>query len=154
RGSLRDQNARHLTLHAAIDWSYDLLSEHEQLFFARLSVFRGGFEFAAAEAVSTDSEDDVMELLDRLVSRSFVITDIRATPTRYRLLETLREYGAERLDAAGEVEAAQDRHARYFLAADEIVSDDIDNLRSAIDWQVAHEPDAAASTVLGCWRYF
>jgi predicted ATPase/class 3 adenylate cyclase/tetratricopeptide (TPR) repeat protein len=154
RGSLRDQSSRHLTLHAAIGWSYDLLSEREQVFFARLSVFRGGFEFEAADAISADLEDDVMDLLDRLVSRSFVITDIRATPTRYRLLETLREYGAERLLAAEQVEATQERHARHFLAAGEIAGDDIDNLRAAIDWQVVHEPDAAASTVLTRWRSF
>src|SRR5262249_18187486 len=133
---------------------YDLLSERERLFFARLSVFRGGFDFEAAEAISADIDDDIIDLLDRLVSRSFVTPDIRATPTRYRLLETLREYGGERLSEIDQVEATQERQARYFLGIGEIVSADIDNLRAAIDWQVAREPDAAARTVLARWRFF
>jgi predicted ATPase/class 3 adenylate cyclase/tetratricopeptide (TPR) repeat protein len=154
RGSRRDQSARHLTLQAAIDWSYDLLGDEEQVFFARLSVFRGGFDFEAADAISADLDGDVMDLLDRLVSRSLVITDIRATPTRYRLLETLREYGAERLQAAGALDPVRERHARHFLGRVDVVSDDVDNLRAAIDWQVAHEPDDAARTVLERWSTF
>jgi predicted ATPase/class 3 adenylate cyclase/DNA-binding winged helix-turn-helix (wHTH) protein/tetratricopeptide (TPR) repeat protein len=154
RGTRRDQSARHLTLHAAIDWSYTLLSDEEQRCFARLSVFRGGFDLDAAAAMTADVDGDCIELLDRLVSRSFVTTDLRATPTRYRLLETLREYGVAQLGAAEQLDETRERHARYFLARDDFATDDIDNLRAAIDWQTVHEPDNAARTVLQRWPEF
>ncbi len=152
RGTHRDQNARHVTLQAAIDWSYDLLSEDERSFFARLSVFNGGFELDAADAMCVDIDGDVLDLLERLVSRSFVVTDVRATPTRYRLLETLREYGTERLDGSGRVDEMRERHARWYLTRSDVPSADLDNLRAAIDWQVLHAPDDAARTVFERWN--
>ena len=108
--------ARHQTLRAAIDWSYELLSETEQRLLARLSVFSGGCTLEAAEAVCAGgviSGDDVFEVLARLVARSLVVAD-NGPETRYRLLETIREYGEERLAEASETETLRLRHARYY----------------------------------------
>jgi non-specific serine/threonine protein kinase len=108
---------RHGSLRAAIDWSHDLLTERERLVFARLSVFLGGFTLAAAEAVIADdqlSAGAVMGTLGALVERSLVVVEHRDDPpgeVRYRMLEAIREYATQRLDAASEV---RDRHARYF----------------------------------------
>ena len=109
--------ARHQTLRAAIDWSYDLLSQPEQRLLDRLSVFSGGCTLAAAEAVCAGGPidgDEVFELLASLVARSLVLADA-GPETRYRLLETIREYGEERLAENGEADALRLRHAEYFL---------------------------------------
>ena len=105
-GSSRGVLPRQATLEASITWSHDLLSEPEKVLFRRLSVFAGGCTLDAAEAVCSD--DDlvpalaVLDLLDRLVAQSLVTLDDQPDPPRYRLLETVRQYGAGRLDAAGE----------------------------------------------------
>jgi predicted ATPase/class 3 adenylate cyclase len=116
-GGERTAIERHQTLRAAIDWSYDLLSEPEQRLLARLSVFAGGFTLEAAEAVCADDPievDDVFELLATLVARSLVLAETGAE-TRYRLLETIRQYGEERLAEAGETDALRARHADHYI---------------------------------------
>ena len=93
---------RHQTLRAAIDWSFDLLSEAEQRVLARASVFAGGFTLDAAAAVcdpGTESAIDTLDHVDGLVRRSMLIAEEDATMTRYRMLETIRQYAAERLEA-------------------------------------------------------
>ncbi len=95
----------HQTLRATIDWSYQLLAEPEQRLLARLAVFAGGCTLEAAETVCGGEgidPDTVFELLARLVARSLVVTEEHGPETRYRLLETIRQYGEERLDEAGE----------------------------------------------------
>jgi predicted ATPase len=82
---------RHQTLQALIDWSYDLLSNEEQTLLRQLSVFAGGWTFAAVEAVCPDL--DVLNLLTQLVDKSLVIVEEEANGTRYHLLETIRQYG-------------------------------------------------------------
>ncbi len=107
---------RHQTLRAAIDWSYELLTEPEQRLLARLAVFSGGWAADAAEAVCAGDPIDaheVFELLAGLVARSLVVADT-GTDTRYRLLETIREYGEERLAEAGETDTLRLRHAEYY----------------------------------------
>jgi len=145
---------RHQTLRATVDWSYDLLSEPERLLFNRLAVFAGGFTLEAAEAVGTGERveaDDVLDLLSRLVDKSLVTAEEGTDDSvRYRLLETLRQYGRERLIASGETEETQRRHAAYFLALAEEAEPKLtgpeqvvwldrletehDNLRAALRW--------------------
>ena len=106
---------RHQSLAAAVDWSYRLLSEAEQRLFARLSVFAGGFDADAAHGVcGTRSIDDTLDLLIGLVDKSMVTVLATEGRTRYRVLESLRAYGRERLVAAGEETAGARRHAAWF----------------------------------------
>jgi predicted ATPase/class 3 adenylate cyclase len=120
-GGSRTALARHQTLQAAVDWSYDLLAEAARTLFARLAVFAGGFSLEAAEAVCADERiesAEVLDLLTRLVDQSLVVVDEQPDGTaRYRLLETLRQYAGERLAAGGAapVAAARARHAAHFL---------------------------------------
>jgi len=120
----RSAPARHQTLRAAMDWSFDLLTETEQRLLRRLSVFPQDFDLEAATAVAGDDADpiDVLDLLARLIDKSLVVPDGMADTARYRLLETVRQYAAEKLGAAGEADAARGRHRRHFvgriLAAD------------------------------------
>ncbi|HWM01803.1 MAG TPA: BTAD domain-containing putative transcriptional regulator [Actinophytocola sp.] len=112
----RTAEARQQTLRAAVDWSYDLLAEQERQVFNRLSVFSGGWNLTAAEAVVADEDTrpgDVLDVIGRLVERSMLVVDPGPT-TRYRMLETLRQYAAEQLTASGEAETLAWRHAEYF----------------------------------------
>jgi predicted ATPase/class 3 adenylate cyclase len=114
RGTL----AHHQTLRATIDWSYQLLAEPEQRLLARLAVFAGGCTLEAAETVCGGEgidPDTVFELLASLVARSLVVAEEHGPETRYRLLETIRQYGEERLNEAGEAERWQARHADYYV---------------------------------------
>jgi predicted ATPase/class 3 adenylate cyclase len=109
--------ARHQTLRATIDWSFQLLAGPEQALLARLAVFAGGATLEAAEAVCSGEGIDLgtmFELLAALVARSLVVAEESGIETRYRLLETIRQYGEERLGQAGEAERWRARHARYY----------------------------------------
>ncbi len=117
----RTSEARHRTLRATLDWSYELLTDAERALLRRLSVFRGGWTLEAAEAVCPDDgaadgleRGDVLDLLFRLVDRSLVVPD--PVGGRFRLLVTIRDYGWVRLREAGEVDAVRDRHLAYFTA--------------------------------------
>jgi predicted ATPase/class 3 adenylate cyclase len=117
RGGDRTALPRQQTLRALIDWSHDLLDGDERQLFRRLAVFADGFTPESVQAVCATGEIEksrVFELLDRLVEKSLVVADIDAG--RYRLLETIRQYAAERLDHAGEADALRARHLDYFLA--------------------------------------
>jgi predicted ATPase/class 3 adenylate cyclase len=108
---------RQQTLRATIDWSYDLLSGAQQRLLARLAVFAGGCTLEAAEAVCAGDPidaDDVLELMARLVASSLVVADDAGPDTRYRLLETIRQYGEERLAEAGETDALRLGHGAYY----------------------------------------
>jgi predicted ATPase len=120
-------SARQQTLHALIDWSYDLLHKPEQILLRRLSVFANGWTLEAAEEVCTsaagESENtpeiaplDVFELLSQLVNKSMALTDYDTSgETRYHFLDTIRQYAWEKLVQEGEAESIQDQHLRYFL---------------------------------------
>jgi tetratricopeptide (TPR) repeat protein len=149
--------ARHRTLRAALDWSYELLAPSLQRFFIRLSVFRGGWTLEAAEAVC--DEPLALDYLAQLRECSLVLSEEHATRAgsgegeiRFRMLETLREYGRENLQP-GECSEIQRRHADYFLALAEEADPQLgqaeqlywldrlerehDNLRAALDAWVA-----------------
>jgi predicted ATPase len=113
RGS-RTALPRHRTLHAIVDWSYDVLDDAHRRLFDRLAVFVGGFTLASAEAVCV--EDRAAELLGGLVDKSLVlVVNPGAATPRYRMLETLRAYGMQNLADAGEDDALRDRHAAHVL---------------------------------------
>jgi tetratricopeptide (TPR) repeat protein len=120
-GGSRNVMPRQQTLQATVDWSFDLLNPAERETLRRLSVFIGGFELEAAEAIcGTDGVDalDVMDLLGSLVGKSLVVADRTPESVRYRLLETIRQYSAqELLRAAGDAEVlrTRDRHADFYL---------------------------------------
>lgn len=110
--------ARHQTLRAAVDWSYDLCTEQERALWARLAIFAGGFDLEAAESVcSFDgmTADDVVELLTSLVDKSIVLREGTGTEVRYRMLETIRAYGREKLATAGMERIFLQRHRDHYL---------------------------------------
>ncbi|MBF6338812.1 LuxR family transcriptional regulator [Nocardia abscessus] len=118
-GGARAALPRQRTLRALIDWSYELCSPAEQLLWARLSVFVGGFTLHAAEDVCAGRDlprAQVLDLIDHLVAQSVVVLVPAEDQTRYRLLETIREYGWQRVTERGEGSALRDRHRDYYLA--------------------------------------
>jgi predicted ATPase len=147
-GRRRGASERQRTLRATLDWSYRLLSPDLQRFFSSLSVFRGGWTAEAAEAVC--KEPLALDYLAQLRECSLVMTKEDAAEIRFRMLETLREYGRERLTELGEKEETQRRHVHYHLAlADEYgatynspefaarlhrLETEHDNLRAALTW--------------------
>jgi predicted ATPase/DNA-binding SARP family transcriptional activator len=152
---------RHQTLRAAIDWSYELLSEPERELFGQLSVFAGGFTLEAAEEVCGGGEvekSEVLGLHSRLVEQSLVVPD-DGGEARFRMLETLRRYAGERLVESGKAEALQRRHSAYFLRVAERaepllrgpkqrvwlrrLDTDHDNFSAAIDRALGHDPEVA-----------
>lgn len=154
---------RRQTLRATLDWSYDLLDERERALFRRLAIFAGGFGVAAATDVcSVAGEIDEWEVLDSLtalVDKSLVLAEPHGEEQRYRLLQSMREYGIERLREAGEEQTVAARHARYYsewtttLAplVDELEDDlwkrravpELANIRAAIDWTLVQRHDPA-----------
>jgi non-specific serine/threonine protein kinase len=155
----RTAPARQQTLRATLDWSYDLLSAAEQRLLERLAVFVGGWTLAAAEVVCSGEGLEARELLDvlgRLVDKSLVVS----TGSRYRLLESVREFGAEHLAQRGERECLEGRHAAYFLELAErgeadllgpredealaVFEAELDNLRAALRWLLARRRTAEA----------
>jgi predicted ATPase/class 3 adenylate cyclase len=111
-GGARDLPERQRTLRATIEWSYDLLAPDEQRLFARLAVFAGGCTLDAAEDVVEAAVDTLQSLVDKSL--------VRHTGDRFWMLETIREYAAERLEVSGEAEELRRRHAEYFLAFAEV----------------------------------
>lgn len=147
-GGSRTALERHQTLRALIDWSYDLLSNEEQRLLRYLSVFASGWTFEAAEAVCSDL--DILSLLTQLVNKSLVMADEHVGITRYRLLETIRQYARDKLLEVRESEHVRNRHLDFFLkfaeeaephfnSPDEMkwvsrLEAEVDNLRAAIEW--------------------
>jgi predicted ATPase len=160
----RDADPRQQTLRATIEWSHDLLTPDEQRLFARLAVFAGGWAFEAAEQVA----DADLDTLQSLVHKSLV----RHADDRFWMLETIREYAAERLEACGEGSEQRRRHAEYFLAlAGEAephlfgqedsgewldrLEREHDNLRAALQrFQASGEPQFALRLVGAAWVFW
>ncbi|HLW58298.1 MAG TPA: tetratricopeptide repeat protein [bacterium] len=155
-GGSRTALPRQQTLRGAMDWSYDLLSPKERTALHRMSVFAGRWTIDAAEAVcSGDSIEaaDILDLLTQLVNKSLVVVDTQGGEARYRLLETVREYGRARLQEAGEADGVQRRHRDWYLGLAERAEPELhgpnqiawlerleenhDNLRAALAWSKA-----------------
>jgi non-specific serine/threonine protein kinase len=164
---------RHQTLRALIDWSHNLLSEPERALLRRLSVFAGGWTLEAAEAVCAGQETEerqVLNLLTRLVETSLVLYEEREDGGRYRLLETVRQYGREHLEEAAEAVAVRGRHRDWFLELAEQGEPELvgahqaqwldrlerehDNLRAALAWSEAEGPVEAGLRLGGALREF
>ena len=150
-GGARDQPARQQTIRNTIAWSYDLLTPAEQSLFRRLSVFVGGFTLEAAEAISADSEIDILDTIGSLADKSLIRIASRVTgESRYLMLESVRQFGVELLEAEGEADATRAAHAAHFVAFVDAVAPgfdgattveqraalraDLDNCRAALDW--------------------
>jgi non-specific serine/threonine protein kinase len=177
-GGSRDVPERQQTMRAAIAWSDELLDPAGRAMLRRLAVFSGGWTLEAAEAVCGEGLQHpgaVLDLLDVLVEQSLVSAHRTAGGTRYQMLEPLRQYARERLEAAGEADAVELRHARYFcdLAQSAALGtegragqarwvdrlhQELDNLRAALRWceqtpgEEAAEMLLASSTAL--WRFW
>jgi predicted ATPase/DNA-binding CsgD family transcriptional regulator len=184
-GGARDLPPRQQTLRATLDWSADLLGSEEGRLFRRLSVFAGGCTLAAATAIGADQDNQapaefaaagpssgMLDILDGLVSQSL----IRADPAdegepRFAMLETIRAYALDRLEASGELEETQRRHAQYFLALAEELAPRLrgpeptsalgslqrehPNLRAAFCWALTRgEPDIAVRLGAALWRFW
>ena len=144
----------HQTLRATIDWSYQLLAEPEQRLLARLSVFAGGCTLEAAETVCGGDgidPDTVFELLASLVARSLVVTEEHGPETRYRLLETIRQYGEERLDEAGETERWHARHADYYTGVLSRIREPAHDPQAGVFWAV--RLSAEQDNLLAAWAW-
>ncbi|MGQ0669700.1 MAG: protein kinase domain-containing protein [Actinomycetota bacterium] len=162
-GGSRTALPRQQTLQATMDWSYELLSGRSKALFRRLSVFAGGFALEAVEAVcgGLGLEDaSILDHLARLVDRSLVLLEERGGQARYRLLETVRQYGRDKLLAAGEVATVRDRHFAWCLALAERAEPELEgpeqgtwldaleanhgNFRAALEWSTAGGGDREA----------
>ena len=174
-GGARTALPRQQTLRAVVDWSYDLLFEDERRLFARLAVFIGGCELTTAEAVCADEQvpaGEILDVLTRLVDKSLVTGSGAGGDARFTQLQTLWQYGRDRLGDSGEAEVMRARHAAYYLHMateahhglrgvtgpiwrDRLTSE-LANLRAALNWHIAAgDADAALSLASGmAWLWF
>ena len=172
-GGDRAALTRHQTLKATLDWSYDLLGPTEQHLLNRLSAFSGGATLGAAEAVCAAPPvmaADVLPMLGELVDQSMVVLDTAGIEPRYRLLETVREYGRERLAHAGEADVIASAHERWavdltraaaprqpgngWLDAFRRLGPDIDNVRAALERSLVRDPAIALQLAHNLWVYW
>lgn len=153
---------RQRTLQATIDWSYALLTESERVLLRRLPVFAGGWTIDAAEKVCGVrglSQEHVLDLLFHLLDKSLVVAESARQEKRYRLLETIRQYAANKLLESGEIECTRDSHLEYMLGLAEQaephlkrpeqnlwlerLEEERDNLRAAWEWAIDRDPERA-----------
>jgi predicted ATPase/class 3 adenylate cyclase len=172
RSRSKTEGARHDTLEATIEWSYELLESDEQALFRSLSVFAGGWTLNAAENVCPPAAN-VIDSLGALVDKSLVLVEREpAGESRYRMLETTRDYAAQRLAETDKVNAVHDRHLSWFAGLTERAEDGLsgpdsadwmdrlraenDNLRAALEWSLEHQEWAASAQrmVSTLWRYW
>jgi predicted ATPase/DNA-binding SARP family transcriptional activator len=166
---------RQQTLRAVVDWSYDLLFEDERRLFSRLATFTGGCGLAAAEAICADDQlpaGEILDVLSRLVDKSLVIAPDDNGEARFSQLQTLWQYGRDRLTESGEADTMRARHGAYYrqlagqahqglrgaagpMWRDRLVTES-GNLRAALDWYIATgDADAALSLASGmAWLWF
>ena len=164
---------RHRTLRALIDWSHDLLGEHEAILYRRLGVFVGGFTLEAAEHVCSGeplTPDGVLDSMGQLVQKSLVAAEEQEGRSRYRMLETIREHALERLRASGEEDDVRSRHLEWFvsflerseteLAGPEQlelarrIQPEFGNVRGALNWSLTDGDIEAALSLVAHRRFW
>jgi predicted ATPase/DNA-binding CsgD family transcriptional regulator len=169
----RGAPARQQTIHATLEWSHRMLSPAEQALFRRLAVFRGTISLEAVEAVGAADEAErasVVDVLARLVDHSLVQVVERAGETRYRLLETVRQYGLEKLAASGEADAVQHAQTRYLIALAQRAQAGLagpeqarwiqrldaerDDLRAVLDRELTEAPETAGRLAGLLWPFW
>lgn len=175
-GGSRSALPRHKTLRACIDWSYGLLSPAESALLRQLSVFQGGWSLEAVEFIGKSDPlpgippDEILDVLTRLVDRSWVVVRKQGKASRYRLLDTIRQYAYAKLELNGEVPAACRRHLACCLdfalhaeaqlrgpeqvAWHGLVETELDNLRSALRWAVEKDPIAGLRIATGLYWFW
>ena len=173
-GGARDAPGRHKTLRGTLEWSHELLSEPEQRLFRRLGIFAGGCSLEAAEAVCGSPggpQGEVLEGLEALIDKSLLRGEEGAGgEPRFSMLETIREYAAERLAASGEEGTLRARHAAFFAALgaraeiafhgpEEVtwrrrLEADRDNLRAALAWGDGRDPELTLRLAGALWRFW
>jgi predicted ATPase/DNA-binding CsgD family transcriptional regulator len=173
-GGNRDAPERQRTVRAAIQWSYDLLAPEEQSLFRALGVFRGGFTLDSIEAVAgNDRPDHLLATVAGLVEKSLLVPVVAyGGEPRFTMLETLREFAVEQLDAAGEASRFQERHARHFVETTQRwgpllqfqqdthgsiarLDEEQDNIRAALVWAFDNDPlDALLRLVYALQPYW
>jgi len=166
-GGSRTELPRHQTMRALIDWSYDLLDEAEQRFFRRIAVFAGGFSLEAATEVGSGNgidSSDVLDLVSSLVEKSLLVAETGGRVERYRLLDSTREYGLERLTVCGERETIGRVHARYYCTVAATADrefhvrplanwfaqlrQEYDNFHAALSWALLERHDSSLGGAL------
>ena len=173
-GGSRTALPRQQTLRALIDWSYDLLSITERSLLVRLSIFAGGWTLEAAEKVCGDDQlpdFDILDLLMQLVNKSLVVVDAdNGSETRYRMLETIRQYAREKLAETEDGLRLRNSHLDYFLALAERAEPeligpqvavwlrqldaDLDNLRAALEWSLGQNTRAGLRLTCALMQYW
>jgi predicted ATPase/class 3 adenylate cyclase/DNA-binding CsgD family transcriptional regulator len=164
-GGARTAVRRQQTLRASVDWSHALLTETEQILFRRLAVFLGGFDLDAAQAVAGGGDVEryqILDVLTLLVDKSLVVADDSGGRTRYRLLETVRQYVLEKLAESGEADAVRARHRDHYTSMAALLDApagseyerrveqaeiEIDNLRAAFGWSRENSETELALTL-------
>jgi predicted ATPase/class 3 adenylate cyclase/DNA-binding CsgD family transcriptional regulator len=173
-GGARTAVRRQQTLRASVDWSHALLTEPERVLFRRLAAFMGGFDLSAAQSVCGGGDVERYQVLDQLallVDKSLVVADESGNRTRYRLLETVRQYALEKLGESGEADAVRTRHRDHYTSMAALLDApagteyarrieqaniEIDNLRAAFSWSRENSDSelalALASSLQPLWQ--
>lgn len=172
-GGNRTALPRQKTLRAMIDWSYDLLSEPEKKLFERLSVFSDGWILEAAEEICSDEKIEsyeILDLLSNLVDKSIVIVKESGDENRFNMLETLRQYGSEKLNSSEDKHKIQKKHfdvySKLMEGADQKLGGaeqkewvirydtEVDNIRESLKWAVSNDPGSALRLALNAANYW
>lgn len=173
-GGARTAIPRQQTLLASVDWSYRLLNEAEKALLRKLAVFAGSFTLDAAEAVCIDETTpapEVLDLLGALIDKSLLQIEEPWTPTRYRMLETIRQYAGQKLMDSDEIPALRDRHLDHYVSVAEtarseleegchaletldLLDLELDNLRAAMEWAGHVEPVKRLRIARALWAYW
>lgn len=171
-GGSRDLPERQKTMRGAVMWSYDLLTHDEKTGFRALAVFSGGFRIESAEYVCAElKETDLLDVISSLIDKSLIIQkEFPDGESRFRMLEVVRDFALEALDAKGETATVRRRHAEFFVELGQTaepllqgaesekwlgkLEEDHDNLRTAMNWSLANEPEMAIRLAVAVRNYW